>query len=126
LIVIGALAALAGVIRFCFWLKDRYVKGRVEKDYGFAVHCISIVMPGMIGGQYAYGIVIKEKELRDRITTYLGKTNGLTGRFEPFYLSTDHIMKPGHRRTIEDVCAAVEAFRQETPQSAKELNLPEP
>ena len=118
------------------WLKDRGNKNReLEKEraykkaaelHGLAVRFLRILSPGYIRGTHgAYGTIIQDHDLRERVRIYLGNQNMNSGHFEPFQLSQGQINNPECCRTIEDVIKAVEAFKNNSPEDAQELKLPE-
>ena len=105
------------------WFKEVAYK-KAAKDHGLAIQYLKAIVPEFIDGvRLAFLTVIPDQALQGRIDTYLGKRKYKPQRFEPFQLSKDQINNPQCCKTIEDVIAAVEAFKKESPSEAKKLGL---
>ena len=97
---------------------------KAAKDHGLAVRCLRIIVPKLIGSCGVYEEIIRDQDFRERIRTYLGELNPGTLQFEPFQLTHDQMDNPECCRTIEEVIKAVEDYEKNSPEKAKQLNLP--
>ena len=128
--IAGLLIAVLGLAYA--WYRDRRgIKRELEKertykkaakDHGLAVRWLQIISSRLFdSGGRAYQMVFQDADLRQRIEIYLGFRKTLF--FESAKLSQDQLGNPECCKTIEDVIAAVEAFKKESPSEAKKLGL---